>query len=84
MFGVVLTFPLAVIVTAKELGIAVVGYSPLGKGFLTGQIKSRDDLPEGDLRLHFDRFTEEVRGSPLIHIQWTKLSAGIPAQLQDR
>jgi len=48
-----------VIATAKELGIAVVGYSPLGKGFLTGQIKSRDDIPEGDMRLHLDRFTEE-------------------------
>jgi len=48
-----------VIAAAKELGIAVVGYSPLGRGFLTGQIKSRDDLPEGDMRLHFDRFTEE-------------------------
>jgi len=48
-----------VIATGKELGIAVVGYSPLGKGFLTGQIKSRKDLPEGDLRLHFDRFSEE-------------------------
>jgi len=48
-----------VIATGKELGIAVIGYSPLGKGFLTGQIKSRDDLPQGDIRLHFDRFSEE-------------------------
>ena len=61
-FCVMLTHPAVVIATGKELGIAVVGYSPLGKGFLTGQIKSRKDLPEGDLRLHFDRFSEEVRG----------------------
>ena len=58
------TYPPVVIATAKELGIAVVGYSPLGKGFLTGQIKSRDDIPEGDMRLHFDRFTEEVSNPP--------------------
>ena len=57
----VLAHPPVVIATGKELGIAVVGYSPLGKGFLTGQIKSRKDLPEGDLRLHFDRFFEAVR-----------------------
>jgi len=48
-----------VIAAAKELGIAVVGYSPLGRGFLTGQIKSREDIPEGDFRLHLDRFSEE-------------------------
>jgi len=37
----------------------VVAYSPLGRGFLTGQIKSRADIPEGDMRLHFSRFSEE-------------------------
>ena len=58
-----LTHPPIVIATGKELGIAVVGYSPLGKGFLTGQIKSRDDLPKGDVRLNFDRFSEEVGNS---------------------
>ena len=31
-------------------------YSPLGRGFLTGQIKSVDDFPEGDFRLTFPRF----------------------------
>ncbi|KAI6117684.1 NADP-dependent oxidoreductase domain-containing protein [Pisolithus croceorrhizus] len=34
-----------VIATANELGIAVAGYSPLGRGFLTGQIKRPEDLP---------------------------------------
>ena len=60
MFGVVLTPLPTVIAAAEELGIAVVGYSPLGRGFLTGQIKSRDDIPTGDLRLRYDRFSEEV------------------------
>lgn len=34
-------------------------YSPLGRGVLTGQLKSRADFPEGDLRLHMPRFSEE-------------------------
>lgn len=48
-----------VIATAAELGVAVVAYSPLGRGFLTGQIKSIDDLPEGDMRRRFTRFNKE-------------------------
>jgi len=48
-----------VIATARELGVIVVAYSPLGRGFLTGQIKSRADLPAGDMRLNFARFSEE-------------------------
>lgn len=42
----------------KELGINFVAYSPLGRGFLTGAIKSRADLEEGDFRLNNPRFTE--------------------------
>lgn len=34
----------------QDLGIGFVPYSPLGRGFLTGQIKNYDDLPEGDYR----------------------------------
>jgi aryl-alcohol dehydrogenase-like predicted oxidoreductase len=38
--------------TLRELGIGLVAYSPLGRGFLTGAIRSRDDLAaEGDFRL---------------------------------
>ena len=36
--------------TCRELGIGIVAYSPLGRGFLTGQIKSPDDFEEGDSR----------------------------------
>ncbi|OCH95019.1 aldo/keto reductase [Obba rivulosa] len=48
-----------VIATARELGISVAAYSPLGRGFLTGAIKSIDDIPEGDMRRHFSRFQPE-------------------------
>lgn len=48
-----------VISVAKELGISVAAYSPLGRGFLTGQIKRLEDLPEGDFRRHLPRFQEE-------------------------
>jgi aryl-alcohol dehydrogenase-like predicted oxidoreductase len=43
----------------RELGIGFVAYSPLGRGFLTGQIKSPDDFPEDDYRRFHPRFTGE-------------------------
>ncbi|KAE9398134.1 aldo/keto reductase [Gymnopus androsaceus JB14] len=49
----------AVISTAQELKIAVLAYSPLGHGFLTGTIKSPSDLAKSDPRTHFTRFKEE-------------------------
>ena len=42
--------------TCRELGIGFVAYSPLGRGFLTGQIRSADDLDEGDFRRGNPRF----------------------------
>jgi aryl-alcohol dehydrogenase-like predicted oxidoreductase len=48
-----------VVDTARELGIGIVAYSPLGRGFLTGRIASPDDFPEGDFRTHLPRFTPE-------------------------
>jgi len=43
----------------RELGIGFVPYSPLGRGFLTGQIRSEADLPEGDFRRNAPRFQGE-------------------------
>jgi len=46
--------------TARELGIGFVAYSPLGRGFLTGKIRSVDDLEESDARRQrFPRFERE-------------------------
>ncbi|HKI32653.1 MAG TPA: aldo/keto reductase [Gemmataceae bacterium] len=45
--------------TVRELGIGFVAYSPLGRGFLTGQFKSLDDLPAGDVRRTHPRFQGE-------------------------
>ncbi len=48
-----------IIPACKELGIAFVAYSPLGRGFLTGQIKSFKDLDENDFRRSSPRFQGE-------------------------
>jgi len=45
--------------TCKELGIALVAYSPLGRGFLTGQFKKFEDLEEDDYRRFSPRFQGE-------------------------
>jgi aryl-alcohol dehydrogenase-like predicted oxidoreductase len=42
--------------TLRELGIGFVPYSPLGRGFLTGALRSLDDLDEGDFRRYQPRF----------------------------
>ena len=46
--------------TLRELGIGLVAYSPLGRGFLTGQIRSMADLPEDDWRRGNPRFQEDT------------------------
>jgi aryl-alcohol dehydrogenase-like predicted oxidoreductase len=43
----------------RELGISMVAYSPLGRGFLTGQIQRFEDLAEDDYRRHTPRFQGE-------------------------
>src|SRR5690606_8129319 len=44
--------------TLNDLGIGFVAYSPLGRGFLSGQIRTIDDLPEYDFRRAIPRFQE--------------------------
>jgi aryl-alcohol dehydrogenase-like predicted oxidoreductase len=49
----------------RELGIGFVPYSPLGRGFLAGQIRRRDDLPADDWRRGDPRYSEENFGANL-------------------
>lgn len=49
-----------VLATCRELGIGFVPYSPIGRGFLSGTIRSTDDLPEGDWRRNSPRFQGEA------------------------
>jgi len=48
-----------VLPTLDELGIALVAYSPLGRGFLSGRFTSPEELDEGDFRRYGPRFTGE-------------------------
>ena len=48
-----------VLPTLQELGIALVAYSPLGRGFLSGRFSSPEELDEGDFRRYGPRFTGE-------------------------
>ena len=45
--------------TLRELGIGLVAYSPLGRGFLSGRFTSTEELDENDFRRHQPRFTAE-------------------------
>lgn len=51
--------------TCRELGIAVVAYSPLGRGMLTGALSSRDDLAPHDNRRRWPRFADDTIGRNL-------------------
>jgi len=70
---------IAVLDTCRELGIAFVAFSPLGRGFLTGQVLDSTTLIEGDIRRGMPRFqTEHMQANlPLL----TSLEA-ISAELQ--
>ncbi|CAH9062616.1 unnamed protein product [Cuscuta epithymum] len=48
-----------IIPTCRELGIGIVAYSPLGRGFLSSGPKQFEDFPDGDLRKHLPRFQAE-------------------------
>jgi aryl-alcohol dehydrogenase-like predicted oxidoreductase len=46
----------AILPTTRELGIGFVAYSPLGRGLLTGRLRSESDMPNGDWRRNLPRF----------------------------
>ncbi|MFZ0319394.1 MAG: aldo/keto reductase [Candidatus Sulfotelmatobacter sp.] len=48
-----------ILAACRELGVGFVAYSPLGRGFLTGQFTRFEDLPEDDYRKHSPRFQGE-------------------------
>ncbi|MBZ5681322.1 MAG: aldo/keto reductase [Acidobacteriia bacterium] len=48
-----------ILATCRELGVAFVAYSPLGRGFLTGQFQRFEDLPADDYRCNTPRFQGE-------------------------
>jgi aryl-alcohol dehydrogenase-like predicted oxidoreductase len=68
--------------TLRDLGIGLVPYSPLGRGFLTGRFKRYEDLPEGDYRRHSPRFQGENFAKNLELVERVKQIAagkGVPA-----
>ncbi|KAJ5486257.1 hypothetical protein N7530_000557 [Penicillium desertorum] len=48
-----------ILATCRELGIAVIAYSPVGRGILTGQIQSFSDIPENDFRRMLPKYAQE-------------------------
>ncbi|KAJ7138331.1 NADP-dependent oxidoreductase domain-containing protein [Mycena epipterygia] len=61
--------------TARELGVAVVAYSPLGRGLLTGAIKSPDQFEATDVRRYMPRFYPENFGKNLELVEKIKVIA---------
>ncbi|KAJ7080948.1 NADP-dependent oxidoreductase domain-containing protein [Mycena belliarum] len=50
---------IALLETARELGVAIVAYSPLGRGLLTGQYKSQDQFDKDDSRRNIPKYSAE-------------------------
>jgi aryl-alcohol dehydrogenase-like predicted oxidoreductase len=68
--------------TARELHIAIVAYSPIGRGFLTGTLKSPDDFAEDDFRRSSPRFSAENFGKNLemvAHVESIAKKKGVAA-----
>jgi aryl-alcohol dehydrogenase-like predicted oxidoreductase len=58
-----------ILATCRELGVGFVAYSPLGRGFLTGQFKTFEDLPPDDHRRNMPRFQGENFNHNLVLVQ---------------
>ena len=71
--------------TLEELGIGLVPFSPLGKGFLTGKIDETTTFDPADFRNVVPRFTEDNRKANLAFVEWLKTFAArknaTPAQI---
>ena len=63
--------------TTRELGIAFVAYSPLGRGILTGSIASKDDLDEDDFRRSNPRYADENISANLAVVDKVRALAGV-------
>jgi aryl-alcohol dehydrogenase-like predicted oxidoreductase len=59
----------------RELGVAIVGYSPLGRGMLTGQYRSPADFEKSDFRTFLPRFSEENFPKNLVLVDQLKAMA---------
>ncbi len=74
-----------IIPTIEELGIGLVAFSPLGKGFLTGKINESTRFEQGDFRNTLPRFTEEARkaNASLLDLinQFAERKNATPAQI---
>lgn len=75
----------AILDTIRELGIALIGYAPLGRGFLTGRFQSPEDFPDGDWRADSPRFRGDNfdRNLDLVHAveSFADELAATPAQV---
>jgi aryl-alcohol dehydrogenase-like predicted oxidoreductase len=76
---------LEIIPTIEELGIGLVAFSPLGKGFLTGKIDESTQFADGDIRHILPRYTAEARvaNKALLEIinEFAKQKEATPAQI---
>ena len=74
-----------VVPAAVELGVGFVPYSPLGRGFLTGTVRSATDLPSTDFRRNIPRFREDALDANLAVVDAIKAVAdqvgATPAQV---
>lgn len=74
-----------IIPAIEELGIGLVAFSPLGRGFLTGKLDENTPLAEGDFRNNLPRFTQEARkaNQPLVDLirKFAASKQATPAQI---